>query len=309
MNKIVYWMVTLLIIFVAVLSPAKGKTVDGVVNPSTTLTIKSLIEAEYGEKTVVCPPAVHKNIKRLTPCAMGYRAIVGHNRVIITHMWPATTVDQFHKRAKVEPLEKEGSDKATGVVSRTPATPATEVTPPVVDETKALLEAQVKKLEIENQSLASQLTEAKEKTAQAEKVVETVKTESQEFAQTVASLKEEKERLQTEIERLNSVVAAAAANLAEKEEISPTLTIGQWLLVTISIVLAVILVIILVVIRKRFSKKELWYSGRHDQLIAEKFALFEAVQGKNSELERFREENDRLKKQVVAQGPPRPPTS
>lgn len=207
MNSVIRWVITLMVaLFGAELAPAKGQIVDGVITPSTTFTIKSLIEAEHGEKLVVCPKAVHANIKRLTLCAMGYRAVVGKNRILITHMWPAKTIDEFHKRAGLTPLKPISSNSVTDVTNDGEK----ENTVAVVESSAPVKEVEV--LKAENALLASQV---KQLTVQ----LETAKNSSKEMQALKdgknEQLKEENIRLQQRIETLRAEVEK---NLAEKEK-------------------------------------------------------------------------------------------
>lgn len=207
MNSAIRWVITLMIaLFSAELAPAKGQIVDGVITPSATLTIKSLIEAEHGEKLVVCPKAVHANIKRLTLCAMGYRAVVGKNRILITHMWPAKTIDEFHKRAGLTPLKPISSNSVTDVTNGGEK----ENTVAVVESSALVKEVEV--LKAENALLAlrvGQLTVQLEAVKKSTKEMQILKSRENE------QLKEENALLQQRIETLQVEVQK---NLAEKEE-------------------------------------------------------------------------------------------
>lgn len=244
MNKIVSWMIALLIIFVAFLSPAKGKTVDGVVNPSTTLTIKSLIEAEHGEKTVVCPPAVHKNIKRLTPCAMGYRAVVGRNRVIITHMWPARTVEEFHRRTGLKSNDVlQSPEVALQVVKELEKAKAEAK----VEKTRAdALQSKVEVLRVEKEKLEKLINKLEADKIALEQQVSTLKEEGGKMAEqlrlatnTVKLLEEQ----QTQVAAQSQVVPTTPVTTSAEhdDEIMSQEKSGFWYWSIVTVVLLIII--------------------------------------------------------------------
>ncbi len=214
MNTIVRWVIALLIILSsAELAPAKGRTVDGVVYPSTTLTIKSLIEAQCDEIKVVCPRAVHTNIKCLTPCAMGYRAIIGRNRVLVTHMWPARTVEEFHRRTGLKSLDNPND-----------ALPSLEVIPQVIkDLEKAEAKAEAEKARADALKLEVEALRVEKK--KTEDLVEKLKAEKIALEGQVSALKEEGTKMAEQLKLATDTVRLLEeqrAQVAAQPQVVPT---------------------------------------------------------------------------------------
>ncbi len=239
-----------LLILTAVPASAKGRIIEGVVQPSRTLTVKSLIEAQTGDsKVVVCPKAVHPSIKYLTPCAMGYRAVVGKNRILVTHMWPARDLDEFYKRTGLAPLEPVASfDPPGNAVSLEDPRLKKEIE--VLKQEKNFLSAEIIRL-MERVKVAEEVAK---KTQDLQKENETLRMENMQLQQQIDKLKAEVDRVIVEKAELqNSATSQLAAQKAETDDVRASWQ--RWKNTVIFFGIAGLLVLMLFFLRKALKAK------------------------------------------------------
>lgn len=125
-------MIAVLVFIGLLCCPLRAEIKKEVFGPSSTFTKQSLIEEKFGnEYSVICPRAVHKNLKSLSYTSFGVVLDVDHkcNKIKVIEFYQATTLAELDEKiAARKRLGVEQKEKTVIAQART-ATPPPATTP------------------------------------------------------------------------------------------------------------------------------------------------------------------------------------
>lgn len=148
-----------LVVF-AVLSPVKGKNVEGIVKISSSETILTQIEEQNGNVGVECPKFVHADSLKVLPrVSWGYKAQVRRGLIVLTELVPAQDIAELDRKIQARD-ERRVEVRITPVVRSAhrvaPGNGGAGVVQTTVTIDAVALEKKIDELKKENTALTAQ---------------------------------------------------------------------------------------------------------------------------------------------------------